>query len=208
MEQVEVTGKTVDEAIEKGLKELGITKKQAEIEVTNEPSEGLLGIIGSKPARVKVIKKFDPAYLARDYLEGLLDKMKIPTTVAVQNEQEDEIFLDIQGKNLGVVIGKRGQTLDALQLLVNLYINQQMRGCDRFVILDAENYREKRKKTLERLAHNLAEKVMRTRKKVILEPMNRYERKVIHTSLQEKSNITTYSEGTEPHRKVVIDLEQ
>ncbi len=204
MNQVEVTGKTTEEAMEKGLEELGIERNQAEITVLEEPTNGLLGIIGVKPAKVKVTKKYDPVELASEYLEGLLDKMKIPATVELKSHQSREISLEITGKNMNIVIGKRGQTLDSIQFLTNLYLNQQLKGSDFYVILDAENYRENRKETLQRLAENLAEKAKRTQQKVVLEPMNRYERKIIHTTLQDRSGITTYSEGTEPNRKVVI----
>ncbi len=208
MDQLTITGKTVEEAIEKGLEKLGITRDLAEIEVLDEPSSGLFGIIGGKPAQVKVAKKYDPGKLCCDYLEALLDKMKIPAMVEVQEEKnnEREIFLDIKGKRLGTVIGKRGQTLNALQLLVNIYLSQKLKGSNYYVILDAEDYRDKRKETLEKLANNLAKKVLRTKKQVILEPMNRYERKIIHTALQDDEYVKTYSEGKEPNRKVVIDL--
>ncbi|ACB86477.1 RNA-binding cell elongation regulator Jag/EloR [Natranaerobius thermophilus] len=208
MSQVEVTGKTVEEAVEKGLSELGIERNLADIEVIEEPSSGLLGFIGARPALVKVTKKFDPVELASEYLEGILDRMRIPATVELKAQANQEIHLEIKGKNLGVIIGKRGQTLDSLQFLTNLYLNQKMQGSNHYIILDAENYRDKRKKTLQKLAENLASKVKRTGKKVMLEPMNRYERKIIHTSLQDHDGITTFSEGTEPNRKVVIKLQE
>ena len=207
MNQVEVTGKTVDEAVEKGLSELGIQKKFAEIEVIDEASNGIFGIIGARPAKVIIKKKYDPATLGRDYLEGLLDKMRIPATVEIKEQTEREIHLDVQGKNLGMIIGKRGQTLEALQFLVNLYLNQKLDGSNIYTILDAENYREKRKQTLERLAENLAKKAKRTNRKVVLEPMSRYERKIIHTKLQDENGVKTYSEGIEPNRKVIISVD-
>ncbi|OWZ83476.1 RNA-binding cell elongation regulator Jag/EloR [Natranaerobius trueperi] len=208
MSQVESTGKTVEEAIEKGLTELGIERKLAEVEVLEEPSNGLLGLIGVKPALVTVSQKYDPITLSSDFLEGLLDRMRIPATVEAKDTNEREIYLEIKGKKLGAAIGKRGQTLDSLQFLVNLHLNQKLQGSSYYVILDAENYREKRRETLQRLANNLAEKVKRTKQKVVLEPMNRYERKIIHTTLQDNNAVTTYSDGSEPNRKVVISLNE
>ena len=206
VEAIQKTGKTVDEAVEEALKELKISREDAEIEVIEEGSRGFLGMFGSKEAVVKVKKKFDPEKTAKTFLKEMFISMglivNIDTTL-----KEKQLEIKISGDDMGIIIGKRGQTLDAIQYLVNLVVNK---GTAPYisVTLDTENYRERRKETLESLAFNLAKKVKHTGKNVVLEPMNPYERRIIHSALQNDRYVTTYSEGDEPYRNVVIALKE
>ena len=204
MDAIQKTGKTVDEAVNAALAELKISKEDAEIEIIEEGSRGFLGVFGAKDAVVKVKKKFNPEKTAKDFLKEMFIAMGL--IVNVETSLTDKhLEIKISGDDMGIIIGKRGQTLDAIQYLVNLVVNK---GTAPYisVTLDTENYRERRKETLETLAHNLARKVKHTGKNVVLEPMNPYERRIIHSSLQNDRYVTTYSEGEEPHRNVVIAL--
>ncbi len=206
MNAIQKTGKTVDEAVALALGELGITKDEAEIEVIEEGSRGFLGMFGAKDAVVKVKKKFDPERTAKNFLKEMFIAMGLIVNVETKlNDRQLEI--KISGDDMGIIIGKRGQTLDAVQYLVNLVVNK---GTAPYisVTLDTENYRERRKETLETLAFNLAKKVKHTGKNVVLEPMNPYERRIIHSALQNDRYVTTYSEGDEPYRNVVITLKE
>lgn len=160
----------------------------------------------AKPQVDKEEERKAAANAAKAFLENIFKAMGMDLMIEkFINRKEDEIVLKIHGDGIGVLIGKHGQTLDALQYLTNLAANKGHKDWNR-IILDAENYRERRRQTLERLAKNLADRVKRTRKKAMLEPMNPYERKIVHLSLQNDPVVTTYSEGEEPYRKVVIDL--
>lgn len=206
MDAIQKTGKTVDEAVSLALGELGITKDEAEIEVIEEGSRGFLGMFGAKDAVVKVKKKFDPERTAKNFLKEMFIAMGL--IVNVETKLKDrQLEIKISGDDMGIIIGKRGQTLDAVQYLVNLVVNK---GTAPYisVTLDTENYRERRKETLETLAFNLAKKVKHTGKNVVLEPMNPYERRIIHSALQNDRYVTTYSEGDEPYRNVVITLKE
>ena len=206
MDAIQKTGKTVDEAVALALGELGITKDEAEIEVIKEGSRGFLGMFGAKDAVVKVKKKFDPERTAKNFLKEMFIAMGL--IVNVETKLKDrQLEIKISGDDMGIIIGKRGQTLDAVQYLVNLVVNK---GTAPYisVTLDTENYRERRKETLETLAFNLAKKVKHTGKNVVLEPMNPYERRIIHSALQNDRYVTTYSEGDEPYRNVVITLKE
>lgn len=202
MDKVERTAKTVEEAITDALAYLDATRDEVEIEVLDEGAKGFLGI-GSKPARVLVTKKFDPVSTAKDFLREVFAAMGMIVEVKAKLKDNRQLFIDLKGENMGILIGKRGQTLDSLQYLVNLVINK---GESQFISvnLDTENYRQRRKDTLEGLAHNLAKKVKATRRSVILEPMNPYERRIIHSCLQNDRFVGTHSEGDEPFRYVVI----
>ncbi len=206
MDAIQKTGKTVDEAVALALGELGITRDEAEIEVIEEGSRGFLGMFGAKDAVVKVKKKFDPERTAKNFLKEMFIAMGL--IVNVETKLKDrQLEIKISGDDMGIIIGKRGQTLDAVQYLVNLVVNK---GTAPYisVTLDTENYRERRKETLETLAFNLAKKVKHTGKNVVLEPMNPYERRIIHSALQNDRYVTTYSEGDEPYRNVVITLKE
>jgi spoIIIJ-associated protein len=194
--------KTVDEALRQALEELGIDEDQAEIEIINEGNKGLLGLIGNKNAVVKVTEKLNIEIIVKDFLEPLFEKMAIEADMEITME-DGLINIRLTGDDVGIIIGRRGETLDALQYLLSLVINRYTLDYTR-VILDVADYRKKRAETLQRLARRVAEKVSRTRRNITLEAMNPYERRIIHSSLQEFPNINTQSVGEEPNRKVVI----
>ncbi|HAS74377.1 MAG TPA: protein jag [Clostridiales bacterium UBA8960] len=201
MKFVEKSGKSVEEALRLALIELEASRDQVEIEILEEGSKGFLGI-GAKETRIKVSKKNDVNEIAKNFLKSILDEMNIDAKIET-NQVEDAININIIGEDMAILIGKRGQTLDSLQYLVSLVVNKNRDHYLR-VVLDTENYRAKRKETLESLAEKLASKVKKSRKNVILEPMNPYERRIIHSTLQNNPNVSTKSEGEEPYRKVVI----
>lgn len=208
MKTVEKTAKTVEEAVELGIEELGIKRENAEIEILSEPSNGLFGFIGTRSAKVKISMKKLPADFARDFIHELIEKMGLSNVnVEIEKQNENTIYVDIVGDNLGILIGKRGQTLNSMQYLANLVVNRQFNEFNR-VMIDIENYRDRREKTLKQLAENLARKVVKGRRNIVLEPMIPQERRIIHTALQNNSSVSTYSQGDEPFRKVVITLKR
>ncbi|GMB00158.1 RNA-binding cell elongation regulator Jag/EloR [Pelosinus sp. IPA-1] len=207
MTSVETTGKTIEEAVRLALSELGVGEDRIEYEVLEAPSKGFLGIIGCKPAKIRAsVKPIDPAKVAYDFLENVFVLMNLEVQIE-RVEQEDSISFNIRGNNLGILIGKHGQTLDALQYLTNLAANRDADSKVR-IVLDVEDYRQRRTDTLNRLAARLADTVKRRGEKVVLEPMSPNERKIIHMALQNDHRIITYSEGEEPYRKIVIALKR
>ncbi|EIW17585.1 MULTISPECIES: RNA-binding cell elongation regulator Jag/EloR [Pelosinus] len=207
MTSVDMTGKTVEEAVRLALNELQVGEDRIEYEVLEAPSKGLFGFIGSKPAKVRVtIKPIDPVQVAHEFLKTVFDLMKLEVQIE-RVGKEDSIGFNIRGNDLGILIGKHGQTLDALQYLTNLTANRDIDGKVR-IILDVEDYRQRRTDTLNRLAARLADSVKRRGEKVVLEPMSPNERKIIHMALQDDQRIITYSEGEEPYRKIVIALKR
>ena len=201
---VEKTARTVEEALKLALIELSATEDQVKVDVIEESSKGLFGLFGAKEAKVRVELKEKSDRIAVDFLEKILDKMEIDGTVVAKLDG-DALNIDILGKDMAILIGRRGQTLDALQYLVSLVVNKDRPDYLR-VTLDTESYRAKRKEALEKLAHRLAAKAKKMRKDIILEPMNPYERRIIHATLQGHPYVSTKSEGEEPNRRVVIFL--
>lgn len=209
MEFKEYKGKNVDEAITNACVDLGITTEKLEYEVIEKGGSGFLGI-GSKPAIIKAKKKESVEEIAREFLNKVFEAMELTVKLDInveENEKENIVNIDIIGEDMGILIGKRGQTLDSLQYLVSLVINKESDKFSR-VKLDTENYRERRKATLENLAKNISLKVKRIKKPVALEPMNPYERRIIHSALQNDKFCTTKSEGEEPFRHVVVVLKK
>ena len=207
MDMITVTAKTVDEAVTKALIELETTSDKLEYEVVDKGSTGFLGI-GAKPAIIRAKKKESIEDKAMDFLSQIFGAMNMQVNItAAYNQEEQELSLNLEGEDMGILIGKRGQTLDSLQYLVSLIVNKGTEGYLR-VKLDTENYRERRKETLETLAKNIAYKVKRTKRPVSLEPMNPYERRIIHAALQNDKYVTTRSEGEEHFRHVVIALKK
>lgn len=203
----EFTGKTVDEALTEALLSFQTTSEKMEYEVIEKESKGLLGMF-SKPAKIRARLKFSIDGVAKNFLDKVFKAMGIDAKAVVSFDKEGEnVDINIVGDDMGVLIGKRGQTLDSLQYLTSLVINKNNEGYLK-VKLDTENYRERRKDTLENLAKNIASKVKRTHKPVSLEPMNPYERRIIHSALQNDKYVETHSEGEEPFRKVVISLKK
>ena len=207
MEVIEVSAKTVDEALTEASISLGIPSSEIEYEVIEKGSTGFLGI-GSKNAVIKARKKFSVEDSVKDFLKSVFHAMDMAVEIIVKvNEEEKLIEVDLKGDDLGVLIGKRGQTLDSLQYLTNLAVNKNSENYYK-VKVDTEDYRKRRKETLENLAKNIAYKVKRTKRPVELEPMNPFERRVIHSALQNDKFVTTHSEGEEPYRHVVVTLKK
>lgn len=207
MESIEISAKTVNDAITEACQKLGVTSDKLDYEVIEEGSSGFLGI-GSKPAVIKASKKCSVEDNVRSFLNDVFDAMKLTVSVDIKYDEEARsLDVDLSGDEMGILIGKRGQTLDSLQYLISLVVNKDIEDYVK-VKVDTENYRQRRKETLENLAKNIAYKVKRTRKPVSLEPMNPYERRIIHSALQGDKYVTTHSEGDEPYRRVVVTLKK
>ena len=234
---IDMTGKTEDEAIRRALEQLGLERDDVSVEILERAKSGFLGIGGS-PATVRVsyddgqpepVKRRaepkaekaprEPAELGeeirdekseqiRTFLSGLLEHMDAKAEVKVYEVEKNRYKVILEGEKLGALIGRRGETLDAIQQLTNYSINRGGESKRARVQIDAENYREKREESLERLAQKVAGKVVKYRRNVTLEPMNAYERHVIHTALQDTQYITTFSIGTEPNRRVVVSYDR
>jgi spoIIIJ-associated protein len=198
---IEMTGSTVDEAVKLALSELETDKESVIIEVLEDASKGLLGF-AKKQAKVRVTLKDASCEIAEDFLFDIFEKMNIDIEL-MSEETSEGISIDIKSKDSGIIIGKRGETLDAIQYLTSLVVNRHVDDYTR-ITLDIEDYRKRRIKTLEALANRVAKKVSETKKKVALEPMNPYERRIIHSSLQGNKYVETKSIGEEPYRKVMI----
>jgi spoIIIJ-associated protein len=223
MRQLEKTGKTVDEAVELALREMQTSIDNVIVEVVEEPSKGLLGIIGSKQARVRVTVKEDEVLVSpeetldevsveemqkiiKEFLASVLTEMGINPDIEIVVE-EDTFFTNVEGEGLGLLIGKRGQTLEAVQYITNIVANRHS-GKRIRVIIDAEGYRKRREEVLQQLANRLANRVERGGESIMLEPMTAHERKIIHTTLQNNPKVLTRSEGEEPNRKVIIQAKE
>lgn len=202
MREITATGQTVDEAVQSALEQLNTSRDQVEVSIIDEGKKGLFGVFGAKRAIVKVSLVKNKIQEAEKFIRDVVSKMNVEADVTTTVEGNHVTF-ELTGENIAVLIGKRGQTLNALQYLVHLVVNKE--GNQYYTVtLDAEGYRRRRKETLEALALRMAEKAKRIDKKVALEPMPAFERKVIHSVLQNNSEVSTYSDGVEPHRHVVI----
>ena len=230
MKSVEKTGKTVDNAITDALIELGATTDEVEIQVLERGSKGFLGL-GAKDARVRVSLKELPEAQdisqsadtgaieeiipedkeeikvvvnenAKVFLNSVLTEMGLDATLET-NVVDDRVYIEISGEKMGMVIGKRGDTLDALQYLTNIVVNKGHHDYVK-IMLDTENYRSRREDTLKKVAYKFAKKAVQTKRPVILEPMNPYDRRIVHSALQDSRTVKTHSEGKEPFRRVVI----
>ena len=208
MDMIEVSAKTVSDAITEACQKLGVTSDKLDYQVVEEGSSGFLGI-GAKPAVIKAaVKKSCVEEVARVFLNDVFQAMNMEVAIDIKyNEEEKSMDIELSGNEMGVLIGKRGQTLDSLQYLVSLVVNKESEEYIH-VKVDTENYRQRRKETLENLAKNIAYKVKRTKRSISLEPMNPYERRIIHSALQNDKYVTTHSEGEEPFRRVVVTLKR
>jgi len=207
MDFIEVSAKSVNDAITQASVQLGTTSDNLEYEVIDKGSSGFLGI-GSKNAVIKARKKFSVEGNVREFLNSVFEAMQMQVELLVTVEEENHLIeVELKGDDMGILIGKRGQTLDSLQYLTNLAVNKHS---DEYfkVKIDTEDYRKRRRETLENLAKNIAYKVKRTKRPVSLEPMNPFERRVIHSTLQNDRYVTTHSEGEEPYRHVVVTLKR
>lgn len=207
MEYVEFSAKTVNDAITDACQKFTVTSDKLDYIIVEEGSTGFLGL-GAKPAVIKAKVKCSVADNAKDFLDEVFKAMNMVVSVEVKYDEADRnMDIDLKGDEMGVLIGKRGQTLDSLQYLVSLVVNKDVEDYIR-VKVDTENYRQRRKETLENLAKNISYKVKRTKRPVALEPMNPYERRIIHSALQNDKYVTTHSEGDEPFRRVVVTLKR
>ena len=207
MEFIEISAKTVDDAITEALVKLGTTSDRIEYEVIEKGSAGFIGI-GRKDAVIKVRKKYTVEDDTKEFLTKVFAAMDLEVEIMIEKPEDSNVVsVELKGNDMGVLIGKRGQTLDPLQYLTNLAVN---RNAESFVKvkIDTEDYRKRRRETLENLARNIAYKVKRTKRPVTLEPMNPFERRVIHSTLQNDKFVTTHSEGEEPYRHVVVTLKR
>ncbi|MBU5437975.1 protein jag [Tissierella sp. MSJ-40] len=205
MRSVVKVSKTVDEAVKEALRELDVDQDDVKVEVMEEPSKGLFGLIGVKDAKVKVTVVNDPIEIADNFLNRLLPSMNIEAMSVVKREGMS-LHVDItniSSSDMGILIGKRGSTLDSIQYLLSLVVNKDRENYIKIVV-DIKGYRKKREETLIRLANKMAEKAKYSKRPIRLEPMNPYERRIIHSALQNMEGITTHSEGDEPYRRVVI----
>jgi spoIIIJ-associated protein len=204
IKSIEAVGKTEEEAISSALSQIGKERDEVSVEILERSRSGFLGI-GSSPAKVRVSYEYTESVveLTERFLKGLLEKMGSDATPKVEMTGSDRINVELTGDKLGMLIGRRGETLDAIQHITNSVIN---RGGDSrvHISIDAESYRSKREDSLQRLAEKVAGKVLKYRKNMTLEPMNSYERHVIHTALQDYEGVTTFSTGVEPNRRIVI----
>lgn len=199
---VEMTGKTVDEAIESALLKLGIEREQAQIEILETPKKGTLGLFGNRDAKVRVSVECNPESVAATFLTDIFAKMNLDASVKTETK-DDEIHAEIIGERVNLLIGRHGETLDALQYLASLAVKRKFDTYHR-VVLDAEGYRGRRAESLKKLAHTTARKAVKYHRSMTLEPMSPYERRIIHSELQADKLVTTHSVGEEPYRKVVI----
>ena len=207
MEYREFSANTKEDAITEACQYFTVSSDKLMIEVVDEGSNGFLGI-GAKPAIIKAAVKGTVEDKAKDFLKDVLEAMDLEVVITVKyDEAEKNMEIDLKGDDMGVLIGKRGQTLDSLQYLVSLVVNKESEEYIR-VKVDTEDYRNRRKATLEGLAKNISYKVKRTKRAVSLEPMNPYERRIIHSALQNDKYVTTHSEGEEPYRRVVVTLKR
>lgn len=206
MKSIVKVSKTIEGAIKDALEELQVTREDVKIEVLEEPSKGLFGLLGTKDAAVRVTVVNDPVETVENLLNKMLSYMNIRAKASVSREGS-QLYADIEdisSSDMGIVIGKRGNTLDAIQYIVNLSVNKNRNDYLR-VVVDVKGYRKKREDTLIKLANKMAEKSKLIHKPIKLEPMNPYERRIIHSALQNVKGVTTYSEGEDPYRRVVIN---
>jgi spoIIIJ-associated protein len=197
---VEKEGKSVEEAIEAAVKELGVGREEVEVEILDGGAKGLLGLGGSK-AKVRVKLKDKRIDAAVNLLEEILNKIKLEGKIGVEVEK-DHVLLQVEGKELGLLIGRHGETLQAIQRIINMAVNKEGEG--RKILVDIEGYREKRIKSLQNMARRVAEKVAKTGQPIALRPMTSYERRAIHLILRDHKKVRTTSEGVEPNRFVKI----
>jgi spoIIIJ-associated protein len=204
MQKLVASGKTVEEALRNGLDQLGVGQDRVKYSVLEQPSKGLFGLFGVKEAKVEIELIPDGVEEALRFLHDVTEAMNVKVKVE-RTDEPGGVRVNLTGSDLGILIGRRGQTLDSLQFLMNIVAN---RHSDRHlkIVLDAENFRERRRKTLESLSDRMASQVVRTRKEIVLEPMSSQERKIIHARLQSHPHVKTYSKGDEPNRSIVIAL--
>ena len=199
---IEVSGKNIEEAVAEALKTLNMDRDSVSVEILEKPKSGFLGI-GAVPAKIRVSYEYSRADKTRDFLEELFKKMNVEAKIDISEEEEGRLKVTLSGEEMGLIIGRRGENLDALQYITNLSVNKNEDERVR-ISIDTENYREKREESLERLAKRVAEKVTKYGRSVSLEPMPPSERRIIHACLQDYKGVTTFSTGSEPQRRVIV----
>jgi len=204
VKSVETKGRTVEEAVESALSQLGVRKDDVVVEVIEEPSRGFLGILGSKDARVKVTVVKGKVEIAKEFLSGIIANMGLVASIETRT-QGDAKVLEIVGKDLGLLIGRRGETLKHLEFLTNL-VSSKGKGDEKRLFVDVSGYRRRRERELEEIARATARRVERSGRSVTLEPMDARDRRIIHMALQKNGRVVTHSEGEEPFRRVVVSL--
>jgi len=207
MKSIEIIGKNIEEALNNALEQLKVSRDMVDVEILQKESKGLFNLFGSKPAKIRVTVNHSYLDTATQFLKNILDNMKIDAEIEIV-EEKGIVKANISGTDMRNIIGYRGETLDALQYLLSLVVNKNHDISYKRVVLDTENYRDKREETLKRVADKTAYKVIKSRRPYKLEPMNPYERRIIHAALQGKKEICTYSEGEEPYRRIVIDIKR
>ncbi|HHT28455.1 MAG TPA: protein jag [Firmicutes bacterium] len=220
MKSVQKSARTVDEAIEAAIQELGVSREEVEVTVLEEGNKGFFGLLGGKLASVLVtvkepeiaeadaqVEQTEKVAKAKQFLEGVLERLEVDAEVHETAQEDGTILLEITGENLGLLIGRRGQTLDALQYLTSVVTNKG--GADWMrIVLDAAGYRKRREQTLRQLALRMADRAKKQQKRVYLEPMSALERRIVHMALAEDTGIETHSEGEDPNRRIVISPKQ
>ena len=208
-EEITVTGKTIDEAISNAREQIGAEVEDMEYDIIEFPKKGLLGI-GSSPAVIKVTYTVPDPNPALGFLTSLTDALQLDVKVSAEDGDEGEMKLTVEGDGAGVLIGHHGETLDALQYLTSLANARGALGdnAKRRIILDIEGYREKRAETLRALARRMSARVLKYKRSVTLEPMNPYERRIIHSEVQNIEGVTTHSVGVDAERRIVITLDK
>lgn len=202
MKVIETNGKTIEEAVEKALRDLSVSIDKVDVEIIEEPTKGIFGLFGVKPARIKVVLKEGIMEKAVDLLNEITKSMNLQVEMNTV-EKKDFLIINLKGSELGILIGRRGETLDALQFLINLSANKNQKNRKK-IIIDVEGYRNRREETLQKLALKLASKAKQRGRSVVLEPMSSQERKIIHIALQGRDDIYTFSEGDDPYRRIII----
>ena len=205
MDYIQISAKTKQEAINKAMEQFNLTQDKLEIQVIDEGSKGFLGL-GAKDCIIKVKKKIDETDLIRNFLNDIFKTLDIIPKIDIKTQNEN-IKVDITGEDTAILIGRRGESLDSLQMLINIVVNKELEDHQR-IILDIENYREKREQSLIQYAKKMAKKAVYQRRNIKLEPMNPYERRIIHYALQDDSKINTFSEGEEPNRRIVLSIKK
>lgn len=205
LDSVETTGKTVEEAILVAVAQLGKKREKLDIEILEQPEKSLFGLIQKKDAKIRATVKIDLVDIATEYLKKLFELMSVDADVEVTLDG-DVLHGELKGNKMGVLIGKRGETLDSIRYLLSLHLGKYTDDSKLKVVLDCEGYLAKREEALQRLAISVAHKVKKSRRRVVLEPMNSYERRIIHSTLQDDPYVKTVSEGEEPFRKVIVVL--
>lgn len=204
---IEIKSKNQEEAIKKALEQLNVNESDLEIEVLEQPTKGFLGLIGSKEGTYKFTVKETEIDIAKNFVENILKNSNVEAIVKVKQDN-NLIKVNIEGNDAACLIGRRGETLDSIQFLTGLALNKINKESDFRVLVDIENYRSKREDSLVRYANKVAREVAKTKKTKKLDYMNPYERRIVHSALQNDKYVTTYSEGTDPYRRLVIEYKR